>query len=380
MTPALPQTDGLDISALVRMFSDVTNSYKFLFFFALLDRLERNSFDFSIPISLNGLAVEMLVSAWYPHVYFHLSFGKQDQLSKHLDEIAPRDDFRPGQLKPSDKAAISLRIQQGSSHKQLAEIMRYVPYRLIRTFFSETGGIKDHTVNSRVAECCELYFPSSTPPPYRFSSSQDEIIVHPIWAEYFHSHLGLIKAWASWHYLQYMQSCNPNVPAVATKLFAPDERASLAAPTKFWRLVLAKQPMNCIYSKQAIDTDSFALDHFVPWSFVVHNRSWNLLPTSKSINSKKSDCLPASKYIDEFVNTQHSVLTAAHQLLSNKAITENAWEDHVSPFIADLGLAGYSAVLDRDELSTAYDRTLRPLLQLAEVNGFKPNWQYAQEL
>lgn len=118
--------------------------------------------------------------------------------------------------------------------------------------------VEDRTVKKRICPQCK---------------KED---LHPIWAEYFHSHLGLIKAWASWHYLQYMQSCNPNVPAVATKLFAPDERASLAAPTKFWRLVLAKQPMNCIYSKQTIDIDSFALDHFVPWSFVVHNRSWNL--------------------------------------------------------------------------------------------------------
>jgi len=35
-----------------------------------------------------------------------------------------------------------------------------------------------------------------------------------------------------------------------------------------------------------------SIDHFVPWSYVAHDEMWNLNPTTKSINSFKSNKLP----------------------------------------------------------------------------------------
>ncbi|NLV68960.1 MAG: hypothetical protein GXY14_14925 [Spirochaetes bacterium] len=48
-----------------------------------------------------------------------------------------------------------------------------------------------------------------------------------------------------------------------------------------------------------------SLDHFIPWSFVVHDRLWNLTPVSRSINSSKSDLLPSlDKYLEHFIDQQ----------------------------------------------------------------------------
>ena len=35
-----------------------------------------------------------------------------------------------------------------------------------------------------------------------------------------------------------------------------------------------------------------SIDHFVPWSYVAHDEFWNLSPTTRSINSSKSNNLP----------------------------------------------------------------------------------------
>ena len=35
-----------------------------------------------------------------------------------------------------------------------------------------------------------------------------------------------------------------------------------------------------------------SVDHFVPWQYVAHDELWNLHPTTKSINSSKSNNLP----------------------------------------------------------------------------------------
>ncbi len=86
-THSLPPSDSLDISTFSRLLDDTTNSYKFVFFLSLLNILSNSSFDVSSPISLNDLAVEMLVNAWYPHSVFRLSFGLQDMIARKLDEL-----------------------------------------------------------------------------------------------------------------------------------------------------------------------------------------------------------------------------------------------------------------------------------------------------
>jgi hypothetical protein len=58
-------------------------------------------------------------------------------------------------------------------------------------------------------------------------------------------------------------------------------------------------------------------------TFVVHDQLWNLIPTKKSANSKKSDLLPSEKYLDAFVNIQHRALLQSKILFSEKV-----WRDY----------------------------------------------------
>jgi len=72
---------------LARIFNDVTNSYKFLFFLALLDMPNAiNLLTHAFLFSLNDIVLDMLVQPWYPHVYFKLSFGKSDRIARELDK------------------------------------------------------------------------------------------------------------------------------------------------------------------------------------------------------------------------------------------------------------------------------------------------------
>ncbi len=74
----LPQSSDVPVNFLAGSFSNVTASYKFYWFLAILDSLER----FHEPvIKFSDLNVEMVASVWYPINYFKLSFGKQDKLS-----------------------------------------------------------------------------------------------------------------------------------------------------------------------------------------------------------------------------------------------------------------------------------------------------------
>ncbi len=86
-----------------------------------------------------------------------------------------------------------------------------------------------------------------------------------------------------------MQRCNPSTPAIANKLFPPQNRESLTNETKYWKLILEHSEINCIYSNAILKKESLSLDHYLPWSFVAHDQLWNLIPTIPSVNSAKSN-------------------------------------------------------------------------------------------
>jgi hypothetical protein len=364
----LPDSDEVNVNILSSIFRDVTASYKFLFFLAILETIEKPDFDPVRPIGLQDLALDMLALAWYPHVYFKLSFGKLDAIAQHLDERAPRTSTPSHLLHPWDRKAIKefLASQVGK-----LDLMRWVPYRLIRPFFPETRGMaKDYEVNPRIAELSVEYFVSRKP-PYKFDEKRSSIFIHPDWCVYFQKNASIVRAWVLWNWLLYMQKCNANVPAIASKLIAMPERESLKLQTKFWTKILQSEAFHCIYTGQLLQADDVSLDHYVPWSFVVHDQLWNLIPTSKSVNSKKADCLPSSIYFDAFVNTQHRALS-----LSKNLLAENNWREQTSCYIADLNIAGYEKLLEHGALANAYRLTVSPMLQLAEVNGFAAGWRF----
>lgn len=276
-----------------------------------MENLERRAFDSSQVFELDELVLDMLVTAWYPHIYFKLSFGKSDKIAEHLSASTSAVAAAES-IKPWDKKLIRASIASGGNRSNLA---RYVPYRLLRPFFPETNGKKDSEVNSMVAELCEAYFPSGRP-IYKFDSARTGIMIHPLWCKYFEDNLSVVRGWVWWNLLQYMQKCNPNVPAVASKLLPVAERSSLNQQTKYWKTALMSNEFRCIYSGEIVSAEKFALDHFVPWSFVVHDQLWNLIPTLTAVNSKKSNRLPPADSFGLFIRAQHAALACTRDAMS----------------------------------------------------------------
>ena len=53
------------------------------------------------------------------------------------------------------------------------------------------------------------------------------------------------------------------------------------------------------YSGEEISEDDITLDHVIPWSFMYSDNIWNLVITSKSKNSSKSNKVPSKEDIDK---------------------------------------------------------------------------------
>jgi hypothetical protein len=333
-------------------------------------------------ISFKEIVVEMLSNAWYPHTYFKLSFGTQDKIAQKLDSLTLEITEPILKFTDTDKKLLRTTIASQDLRDLTTYFKRYVPFRLIAPFLdaelkaANVSKGRGNDLEKAIPAIADQYFYLQKP-LYKFDQKDynkcEAIFIHSDWASYLEKHDAIIRGWASWEWVKYMQQCNPNTPNIVSKIFMPQQRGSLSPQTKYWKQVLAVQPISCIYSGQLLDSKNISLDHYLPWSFVAHDQLWNLIPTHPSVNSSKSNKLPSESYFNDFVKLQHFGLIAAYQILSYQR-----WLKAVESYVSELKMSDAEDLLEINKLRKAYELTINPLVSLATIQGFTPNWSYPE--
>jgi len=373
MMNRLPLVSGLNVQALTRSFDNTTTSYKLAFFQALLNLCaERGFTDFDGKITCKDLAVEMAAFAWYPHTYHRLSFGRQDDLGNILNRLSfSVEGLALNSIKIKKKLRNELRIKYQEIH--LESLLRYVPYRFLTPFFeNELIRKPDQEKNYLIRQLADSTFCSESPPLYRLLENDTVMQIHPLWLEYIRETLGIINAWLSYHWISFLQSKNPNIPAISSKVQPPISRKPLSPQIKRWRQLIESSEIRCIYSDEVLSPQKFELDHFIPWSFVCHDQPWNLIPALPAANASKGSRLPNQKYMDKFVYSQAQALN-----FGKKRFSKRDWALLSEPYLADLRITEES-LFSRDQLGKALNSILSPLLALAKQSGFSADWEYQE--
>lgn len=95
-------------------------------------------------------------------------------------------------------------------------------------------------------------------------------------------------------------------PNIMFKMDAPMAR-DLRKATTYWRRFIFVNDVRDIYTGEPLAEEFFerygstSIDHFIPWSFVLHDEMCNLVPIFRNVNSTKNDGLPNLElYLDEF--------------------------------------------------------------------------------
>lgn len=369
----LPDSKQVDVGVLASLFDNTTNSYKYFFLLALLDRIEKARTGIypplDRPIPLNELIIDMILGAWYPHGFCRLSLGSQDMLQKTVDTIQ-WGKIRGSWIQAGSDEWNRLRTLCSEQRTDIEKLTKYVPFRLIRPFFAaETRGLPDHQVNDAVIDLSDNLF-SERKPLYCFTSDRKGLIINLDWVEYIDRNSAILRGWILFRLSEYLQAKNPNIAGIVDKLQPPLIRASLLKQQQWWKKIiqLLQDRAVCIYSGQRLTVENFSLDHYLPWSFMAHDRLWNLIPTVREINSVKSDCIPSNRYLEPMVELQHQGL-----ILMNRSMPENAWSKSVEPWVLDMKIDERD-LLDKERLRSVYKSTLLPLQMVAERQGFTAEW------
>lgn len=348
-----------------QVFRDTTNSYKLVWFLAILSLMKRSQ---ESSLRLADVFTEMAVAAWHPVCLYRLSLGRQDKLQEVIQEIQKSSSLQPNAAPEAIRKFVA-----GSAEAQakLEFFNRYVPTRFLTPWFADKlRSERDDTARTRAIQTMAKESQSSPfASPYFFE--HDSIRLNDSWQSFLSDNMGVVQSFGEHHVALYLQARNPNVPGVVNKIRAPTARQLIVA-REFWRLVrtdfeTAGKPAEFrdIYSERQLG-DSFSIDHFLPWSFVVHDLLWNLTPVEAATNSSKNDVLPnLDLYLPRLAKLHFAAIEAAKKRPKFLEDYTDCFKQDTASLLA-LGEIGFVA---------KYREVILPQTQIAMNQGFQSGWK-----
>ena len=286
MSDMLPTSPHLNIASLSRLFDNKSECYKLFWFQAILRFVcEQGRRD----MTFHELIDSMIADAWYMVTEYHLNLGPRDTLERVVRHIhdttgmlssTRRDDLLAWLRECSDPMVIRCK----------RDLTLHVPFRLQAPFLSsfreEDWKCGSRELASRInAQDRLMYYFEG------FAGLSTRIRVEEQWRQYMLENQEILRGWLQYDMIIYLQRRNPSVPGISDKLCPPQER-KLERVKRYWRVLAEAAPIREIYGGSVISPSDISIDHFVPWSYVAHDEFWNLHPTTRAINSSKSNHLP----------------------------------------------------------------------------------------
>lgn len=366
----LPYSNDLEIEYLSRLFDNTSNCYKFFWFQAIIAKVLEGK----AILTYDELINEMIADAWYMVTEYHLNLGPRDTLEEVVDYIRAST-----QMKPSEKKENILKYLEHCDDREVIRHKRTltlnVPYRLQAPFMDQVKGrawdVRPAMLADRINQEDHLiyYF-------IAINGLDSAIRIQPEWIAYIVKNQEILKGWLQYNMISYLQRRNPSVPGIVDKLHAPQER-NLEKVKKYWRLILTLTPVREIYGHTELTSEDISIDHFVPWSYVAHDELWNLHPTTKSINSSKSNNLPDwDTYFPQLVRQEYASYEMLWKYENVHAAFESCAREHLNN--DEIRYRIYRQGLGLTEFSNTLEEVLQPVYQSAKNCGFK-SWIYQEE-
>ena len=130
-----PNHQNLEVQKLSTVFKSTSTSYKFYWFYSILQAIETNKTETTQP----KLIASMIGNVWFPITKYRLSFGKQDKLANVVDAILENNHALLAFETKTKKSEIVHGILEflkatpkSKLAKNILKLGNYVPYRFLR--------------------------------------------------------------------------------------------------------------------------------------------------------------------------------------------------------------------------------------------------------
>ncbi|SQB91194.1 HNH endonuclease domain-containing protein [Clostridium paraputrificum] len=360
----VPYSREVDYITFSRVLKDniMVASYKMYWLLAILDEVQEGN----IEIEFRKLITRMIAYAWYPISKFRLYFGAWDNLGKVVNYISDTYNLKSN-INKSELIDFIYNSDDKKLNKMIKNLTYNVPHKFLSPFYD--GIAKEPPLKTVMILSKEhkrwIY------EIYRNSDEENCIRIREGWDDYLKYNYKMIQGWVYYKLVCFLQKRNPNVPGIAMKLEAPVNR-KLTTQTKIWTSIIERKNIIDSYTGLPFTKENYkehgnlSMDHFIPWSFVLHDQMWNLVPTFKNINSQKSDNLfNYEDYIEGLAKLQYDAFCFVVDEKRENEIEEYRGILRVPDAVAFKAEGSY------EEFFKRYKEGTCPIYNIAANQGFK---------
>ena len=367
--------NSLDVPSFALMLKDPSYCYKFYW----LEAIVRLIAEGIIETTFDEIIDEMICSAWYSVREFHI------HLSGLGSDGAVRDGLERAILRlselselPANASAVEIRNEIKVYNKELyqskEQLTHMVPYRALAGFFANAGEIVNWDSVKRLTAYIEAFDRERTALPYTFGTSsklKKEVRFHPAWVRMIQDNTVSILGWIQYEKVRWLQNNNPEVPGLVYKLAPMDEKMrKLGKVRKLWEGVMEYRPIQDVFTGQPITESKYDIDHFVPWSFVMNDELWNLMPMDSSLNSAKSNRLPRwDPFFGRFAANQFSMYELIQEYPGIHKLYEGCWRDNLHSIWAGQEL--YRPGNTKEAFQLILEKNMLPVYDSARRQGYE---------
>jgi HNH endonuclease len=154
------------------------------------------------------------------------------------------------------------------------------------------------TIN--VLEAFHASKPASMTPLYQWQHGWQDLQLSVESHRFLRDYSAPLELIANFHWAEFLEGCNRLAPRIVQKVARDGaRRGSLNA---YLRILQAETPRQCFYcGLNFSDERPQAIDHVIPWSFLLEDNLWDLVLACTQCNSGKSDSLPIPEYLERLI-------------------------------------------------------------------------------
>jgi hypothetical protein len=171
------------------------------------------------------------------------------------------------------------------------------------------------------------------------TDSMNEVVFSATHIKELKNHGQLLMQFLYFKWTQLLEKFN-HAPRIANKIAGSEVQAIKRKSLKVYRDILLilheNQAIKDFYTDEIIDMSDISIDHFIPWSFIYSDDIWNLVITSKSNNSKKSNKLSDKKYLDKLKEQNLNLLNKIKNLNLKETLQDAINNNYLDKFYYDL--------------------------------------------
>ena len=368
----------LDIPGFARMMKDPSYCYKFYWLEAIVNLISKDVKE----TTFDEIIDEMIANAWYSVVEFHVHLSgfvngeARDGLERAVLKLHEVSGLASNASKVEIKNAIKEHNAEIAGEKK--QLTHMVPYRALAGFFSGCDMKPDWSSEKRLVAYIEHVNRTHAVLPYVLGESsmlKREVVFNREWIEMIQDNTVSILGWIQFEKVKWLQMNNPEVPGLVYKLAPLDDKMrKLGSVRKLWDAVACRVPVRDVFTGGLIEPKGYDVDHFIPWSFVMNDELWNLMPMDSSLNSSKSNRLPKwDLFFEGFAGNQFLLYEAIHGDEGIYELYTKCYKDNLHSIWANQEL--YKKGNSRTEFCNILDKNMRPIYDSAKRQGYDV-WEY----